>query len=82
MKKVYEEKDLKNIYFLEGELKNIKRNIKLIDFYIDNPSMICELKYINTYDELLNFDEELHNRLRFIRKSIREFKKERKNYEY
>ena len=73
MKKIYNENDLKNIYFLEGELKYIKYNLKIVKTYIDNPSMIYELKYINTYDELLNFNQELHERLKFIRRHLKNF---------
>lgn len=73
MKKTYNENDLKNIYFLEGELKYIKYNLKIVKTYIDNPSMIYELKYINTYDELLEFNQELHERLKFIRRHLKNF---------
>lgn len=73
MKKIYNENDLKNIYFLKGELKNIKYNLKIVKSYIDDSTMIYVLKYINSYDELLEFNQELHERLKFIRRHLKNF---------
>lgn len=82
MEKIYNTSDLKNPVYLEGEIKYLKHNIKLVNYYLDNPTFISELKNIKTYDELLDFSDVLHYRLKFIRKNLRLYKKERGTCEY
>lgn len=61
---------------IERKIKNLKYNIKIINHYLDNPSLITELAYIHSYDELLSYKNELKNNLRNFRKMLRNVLKE------
>ena len=65
-----------SVFELEREIKHVKYNIKIINHYLDNPSEIKELAYIHSYDELLNYKDELKNKLKNYRKLLRNILKE------